>query len=109
MNILDFIGNNDVIKQYAEKFGLDQEQLMNIVTNALPMLQEGADVNTVANKIAESTGISLDNITPILSEFAPKIQEMMNGGGIADMLGGLLGGDKASGLTDLLGGFFGKK
>lgn len=95
MNILDLIGNSEIIKQYTEKFGIDQEQLNNIVSNALPMLKEGADVNAIANKISETTGISLDTITPLLNQFAPQIQEMLSGkgGGISDLLGGLMSGE----------------
>lgn len=109
MNILDLLGN-DTISQYAEKFGLDQEQIGNLVSNALPMLKEGADVNSIAEKLSESTGISMDTINPILEQFAPKIQELMNGGGLSDIIGNFLGGDnKEGGLGDLLGGFLGKK
>lgn len=113
MNILDLLKDNDMIQSYAEKFGLDQEQLTNIVSNALPMLKDGnTKLGDIAGKVSESTGISTENIEPLLTQFAPKIQEIFNGngGGIGDLLGGFLGGEnKAEGLGDLLEGFLGKK
>lgn len=74
------------------------------------MLKEGADVNVIANKISETTGISLDTITPLLNQFTPQIQEILSGkgGGISDLLGELMSGEKSS-IGDLLGGLLSKK
>lgn len=112
MNISDLM-SGDALKAYAEKFGLETNQFTELISNALPMLKEGGDINAIAEKVSATTGISLDSVKPFLEQMGPKIQEFLNGqgGGIGELLGNFLGEGKldGNGIGDLLGGFFGKK
>jgi hypothetical protein len=81
----------------------------------------GNQKNTVENKLADTTGISMDKIGPILAMLAPVImgfigkqkqQNNVQAGGIGDLLGGILGnfGGASGGsnpLNDILGGVLG--
>ncbi|MGO2746818.1 DUF937 domain-containing protein [Microbacterium sp.] len=86
----------------------------------------GSDADKVATKLNESEktpGIDFGKLLPIL---APIVMGLIanatkdksggtatasgeSGGGLGDIIGGLLGGDSGGGIGDLLGGLFGKK
>lgn len=98
----------------------------------------GGKKSTVENQLSKQTGVSGANVSKILAMLAPIImsqlgkqagsQNVQSGGGLSDLLGGMLGGggnsgiggdilgsvlgggDKsAGGLGDMIGGMFGKK
>jgi hypothetical protein len=88
----------------------------------------GKNADQVKSEIAAKTGISSETVGTVLSTLAPivmgylgKEKANQSGGGIGDLLGGLLGGSNTAesatagqqqtsggGIADLVGGFFDK-
>lgn len=88
----------------------------------------GKNADQVKSEISAKTGISSETVGTVLSTLAPIVMGYLgkekatqnNGGGIGDLLGGLLGGSDTTtagqqqttsnggGLADLVGGFFDK-
>lgn len=77
----------------------------------------GNNVNAVENGVAQKTGISTDKIGPIIKMLAPivmaylgkeKTTNNVNAGGLGDLLGGLLGGGQqkssGGGIFDMVSG-----
>ncbi|WP_018674664.1 DUF937 domain-containing protein [Riemerella columbina] len=80
----------------------------------------GNKKSEVENEISQNTGISMDKIGPVLAMLAPVIMgyigkqkrsnQVNSGGGLSDLLGGLLGGGSSQGgnpINDLLGSVMG--
>ena len=82
----------------------------------------GDNVGAVQNGVAQKTGISMDKIGPIISMLAPivmaylgkeKSSNNLNAGGLGDLLGGLLGGGQqqksaGGGIFDMISGMLDK-
>ena len=116
-NTLDKHHNGNILDDTSE---LDnrQEEGTSILSHIF-----GNQKNTVENKLADTTGISMDKIGPVLAMLAPVImgfigkqkqQNNVNAGGIDDLLGGILGnsGGNSGGsnpLNDILGSVLGNK
>lgn len=83
----------------------------------------GNQKSTVENQLSQNTGISIDKIGPVLAMLAPVImgyigkekqQNNVGAGGLADLLGGILGGAQnqvqqqdSNPLNDILGSVLG--
>ncbi len=81
----------------------------------------GNNVSAVENGVAQKTGISMDKIGPIIKMLAPVVMAYLgkekstnnvNAGGLGDLLGGILGGGQqkssGGGIFDMISGMLDK-
>jgi hypothetical protein len=104
-NIQGFFGNSDAAEQ-------DGNGILGHIF--------GNQVSEVNNGVAQSSGISLAKIGPIVAMLAPIVMgylskqkqqnNVSNSGGLGDLIGGLTGGGQGSkgGLIDMVSGFLDK-
>lgn len=86
--------SGDLSQGIADKLGIDSKQAMSIAAAALPLL-----MNFFNKKVNDAPQDNDD----IMSSIAKSLQGNGNGGGIQDIVGSLLGGDKKGGGMDLGG------
>jgi len=75
----------------------------------------GNNTGYVTQNLSQKTGLSTGQVGSALAVLAPVVmgylgqqkQQAQSGGGIADLLGGLLGGGQSSGASGLIGGLLG--
>ncbi len=75
----------------------------------------GNNTGFVTQNLSQKTGLSAGQIGSVLAVLAPVVmgylgqqkQQSQSGGGVADLIGGLLGGGQSSGAGGLLGGLLG--
>ena len=107
------------IGQIAQAIGASEQQTRTAVGAALPALLTGLDRNTNAPGGAQALAgaVQRDHDGSLLDNLGGFLQGMTggqkatpaSGGGIADALGGLLGGSAAGGMGGLLGSLLGGK
>jgi hypothetical protein len=170
--LLNSAAGQQIVANISQRFGLDQNQAVNAVQSAIPMILGGLGrnaqdengaaalnsalsqhdpatldniqgffgnseaaqldgskilghifgekVSNVENGVAQSSGISLAKIGPIVAMLAPLVMSYLNKqkqnnnvnqpGGLGDLIGGLAGGNSANGggLIGMVSGFLDK-
>lgn len=86
--------SGDLTQGLADKLGIDPNQAMAMAATALPLI-----MNFFNKKVNDAPQANED----IMSSIAKSLQGNGDGGGLQDIMGSLLGGDKKGGGMDLGG------
>ena len=111
-----FGDNEEAVADQLSAFGgLDSGMMMKLLPMLAPLLMSFLGKSfggggAAASQVDSGRGAAVDDTSGLDSGMAPSLDggDDAAGGGLGDLLGGLLGGGGGGGLGDLLGGLLGK-
>jgi hypothetical protein len=99
------------VQQLLDKTGINADQLQTLLPQLLSAFQSGADAQTIAQQVSQSTGLDNGMVAKVVEFALPHLQKILGnsgeGGGMLGSITGFLDQDKDGNAMDDIAGMVG--